>query len=379
MGRIYTRGVIRCSPSSQVAPRDGEGRTAGLMAARAIWVWLVLLLLLLLQSEATAQTLGHLAADQSPDRFARLEAGARREGELRLYTSLAPEDVAAIAAAFEKKHGVRIQAWRASSENILQRIITESRSGRGEFDVVETIGPELERLSREKLLQAVYSARHEELIAQAVPAHREWASTRLNVFTQAYNTALVRREDLPKRYEDLLDPKWKGKLGIESKNQDWFASVVDATGGGDKGLKFFQDLVAKNGISPRSGHTLLTNMVVSGEVPLALTVYNYMPEQAKKKGAPVEWFAIEPAIARSNAIGVARKAPHPAAALLFHEYMLTDAQPLMVVLDYVPTNTKVASPLKGVKIMITDPIRSLDEAEKWTKLFDDTVLKKAGR
>ena len=132
------------------------------MAARAIWVWLVLLLLLL-QSEAAAQTLGHLAADQSPDRFARLEAGARREGELRLYTSLAPEDVAAIAAAFEKKHGVRIQAWRASSENILQRIITETRSGRGEFDVVETIGPELERLSREKLLQAVYSARHEEL------------------------------------------------------------------------------------------------------------------------------------------------------------------------------------------------------------------------
>ena len=137
--------------------------------------------------------------------------------------------------------------------------------------------------------------------------------------------------------------------------------------------------MAKNGISPRSGHTLLTNMVVSGEVPLALTVYNYMPEQAKKKGAPIEWFAIEPAIARSNAIGVARKAPHPHAALLFHEYMLTDAQQLMVGIDYVPTNTTVASPLKGVKILITDPIRSLDEAEKWGKLFDDIVIKRAGR
>ena len=76
---------------------------------------------------------------------------------------------------------------------------------------------------------------------------------------------------------------------------------------------------------------------------------------------------------------MANKAPHPAAALLFHEYMLTDAQQHMVGLDYVPTNTKVASPLKGVKILITDPIRSLDEAEKWTKLFDDTVIKKAGR
>ena len=92
-----------------------------------------------------------------------------------------------------------------------------------------------------------------------------------------------------------------------------------------------------------------------------------------------DWFALEPAIARSNAIGVARRAPNPAAALLFHEYMLTEAQQHMVALDYVPTNTKVASPLKGVKILITDPIRSLDEAEKWTRLFDETVIKRASR
>ena len=144
-------------------------------------------------------------------------------------------------------------------------------------------------------------------------------------------------------------------------------------------MKFFQDLVSRNGISPRSGHTLLTNMVVSGEVPVALTVYNYMPEQAKKKGAPIDWFAIEPAVARSNAVGVARNAPHPAAAVLFHEYMLTDAQQLMTTIDYVPTNTKVTSPLKGVKIMITDPIRSLDEAQQWTALFDETVIKRGGR
>ena len=76
---------------------------------------------------------------------------------------------------------------------------------------------------------------------------------------------------------------------------------------------------------------------------------------------------------------MARRAPHPHAALLFHEYMLTDAQQHMVGIDYVPTNTTVVSPLKGMKILITDPIRSLDEAEKWTNLFDDTVIKRAGR
>jgi iron(III) transport system substrate-binding protein len=119
-------------------------------------------------------------------------------------------------------------------------------------------------------------------------------------------------------------------------------------------------------------------MVISGEVPLALTVYNYMPEQAKRKGAPIDWFAIEPAVARSNAVGIARRAPHPAAALLFYEYLLgPDGQGAMVGLDYVPTNMKVASPLKGVKIVQTDPVRSLDESAKWSKLFDEIVLKGA--
>ena len=89
---------------------------------------------------------------------------------------------------------------------------------------------------------------------------------------------------------------------------------------------------------------------------MALTVYNYMPEQAKKRGAPVDWFALEPAVARSNAVGVARRAPHPNAALLFYEYLLGDGQQHFVSMNYVPSNTKVASPLKGVKILQSDPI-----------------------
>jgi iron(III) transport system substrate-binding protein len=212
----------------------------------------------------------------------------------------------------------------------------------------------------------------------SVPAHREWAATLLSVWVQVYNTNLVKKSDLPRSYQELLDPKWKGKLGIEAKNQDWFASVVEVMGGGEKGLKFFRDLVAQNGISARTGHTLLNNMVIAGEVPLALTVYNYMPEQAKKKGAPIDWFALEPAVARSNAVGVARRAPHPNAALLFYEYMLGEGQQHLVAMEYVPSNVRAPSPLKNVKILQTDPIRSLDEAEKWTRLFEDVVLKRAG-
>lgn len=320
-----------------------------------------------------------LATYDGPDRMDRIVAAAKKEGTLTLYTTIAEKDLPVLIKPFEAKYGIKVNVWRAGTDKVLQRTLAEAAANRNEVDAVHFGSPEMEALAREKVLQPVNSPVYNDLQPGSVPAHRQWAATILSVWVQAYNTGVIKKEELPKTYQDLLDPKWKGRLGIEAKNQDWFATVVGLTGGGDKGLKFFQDLVARNGISPRSGHTLLTNMVVSGEVPLALTVYNYMPEQAKKKGAPIDWFALEPAIARSNAVGVASKAPHPAAALLFHEYMLTDAQQLMVGIDYVPTNAKFASPLKGVKILITDPIQSLDEAEKWTRLFDDTVIKRAGR
>ena len=339
----------------------------------------IVLALAVVGGSSVALAQSPLATYEGADRMDRIVAAAKKEGTLTLYTTIAEKDLPTLIKPFESKYGVKVNVWRAGTDKILQRTLAEASANRREVDVVHFGSPEMEALSREKVLQPVASPTYRDLVAGSVPPHREWAATLLSVWVQAYNTNLIKKADLPKTYQDLLDPKWKGKLGIESKNQDWFASVIEIIGGPEKGMKFFQDLVARNGVSPRTGHTLLTNMVVSGEVPLALTVYNYMPEQARKKGAPIDWFALEPAVARSNAVGVARQAPHPAAALLFHEYMLTDAQPLLSSIDYVPSNSKVASPLKGVRILITDPIRSLDEAEKWSGLFDETVIKRAGR
>jgi len=320
-----------------------------------------------------------LSSYEGADRMQRIGAAAKKEGALTLYTTIAEKDLPAIVGPFERKYGIKVNVWRAGTDKVLQRTIAEARARKHDVDAIHFGSPEMEALSREKLLQPVSSPVHADLAPGSVPAHREWAATILSVWVQAYNTSVVKKDDLPKTYRDLLDPKWKGKLGIEAKNDDWFATVVLLLGGEEKGLAFFRELVAKNGISPRQGHTLLNNMVISGEVPLALTVYNYMPEQAKKKGAPIDWFAIEPAVARSNAIGVARNAPHPAAALLFYEYLLgPDGQSAMVSVDYVPTNLRIASPLKGVKIVQTDPIRTLDESPKWSRLYEETVLKKAG-
>jgi iron(III) transport system substrate-binding protein len=320
----------------------------------------------------------NLATYEGADRMERIVAAAKKEGALTLYTTIAEKDLPAVIKPFEEKYGVKVTVWRAGTDKVLQRTIAETRARKYDVDVVHFGAPEMEALAREKVLAPVNSPVHQDLLAGSVPSHKEWAATILSVWVQAYNTQAVRKSELPKSYKDLLDPKWKGKLGIEVKNDDWFATVVHQMGE-QQGLAFFRELVARNGISTRKGHTLLNNMVVSGEVPLALTVYNYMPEQAKKKGAPIDWFVIEPAIARANAVGVARNAPHPNAALLFYEYMLgPDGQNALVKIDYVPTNQKVESPLKGVRIVATDPVRSLDESEKWIKLFEETVTKRGG-
>ena len=310
------------------------------------------------------------------DRTKGLIDGAKKEGQLTFYTSAPVDDVIVVTTEFEKKYGVKVHIWRASSEKVLQRIVIEARSGRFDFDLADTNGPEMEALHREQLLQEVKSPYLKDLIPQAIRPHKEWVGTRLNVFTQAYNTNKVKKSELPKTYYDLLDPKWKGRLGIEAEDLDWFGAVMGELGE-EKGVKLFRDIVAANGLSVRKGHTLLTNLVVSGEVPLALTVYNYKAEQLKNKGAPIDWFAIPPAIARPNGSGVSRRAPHPNAAVLFFDFMITDAQEILSKRDFVATSKKIDTPLNKIPLKFVDPKILLDDNEKWGKLYAEIITKQS--
>lgn len=310
---------------------------------------------------------------EGSDREQLLLEGAKKEGAINFYTSIAENDLAKLIGDFEKKYGIKVNSWRSGTDQVLQRIVAESRAGKNSFDLVHISGPEMEALYREKLLQPVKSPHFKDLIPGAVLPHREWTLTMLTVYVQAYNTKLVKREELPKTYQDLLDPKWKGKLGIEEKDFDWFLSAVQ-TMGEEKGLQLFRNVVKTNGISVRKGHSLLNNFVISGEVPLALTLYHYMPEQAKQKGAPIDWFILEEGFARANGVGISKKAPHPNAAMLFYDYLLSDAQKLLVDMNYIPANAKLESPLKNIKLTMIDSAKIFDESAKWSKLFDDVFV-----
>jgi ABC-type Fe3+ transport system substrate-binding protein len=320
-------------------------------------------------------TAADVATYAGADRAQKILEGAKKEGELAIYTSAQQDDMGALVSAFEKKYGIKVTIWRASSEKVLQRAVQEARGNRHTMDVAETNGPEMEALSREKILTAVKSPYLADLIAPAVRPHGEWVGTRLNVFVQAYNTKLVKKEELPKTWEDLANPKWKGKLGIEQEDSDWLAGEF-AELGEAHAMKVFKDIVAANGVSVRKGHTLLTQLVVSGEIPLALTVYNYKAEQLKNKGAPIDWFSIGPAIARPNGVGVAAKAPHPHAAVLFFDFEISEeGQKILAGRDFVPTSKKVDTPLNKIPMKFVDARVALDEYQKWEKLYDELFRK----
>jgi iron(III) transport system substrate-binding protein len=333
-----------------------------------------------LPGRSFAQGAGAVMAQMSQytgaDRTQKLVDGAKKEGALTMYTSAQGSDMGPLVAAFEKKYGVKTDMWRSSSENVLQRTLTEARANRFAVDVCETNGPELESLSREKIFEAVKSPQLANIMPQALRPHGQWVGTRLNVFVQAYNTKAVKKEELPKTFGDLLKPTWKGRLGIEASDQDWLAGVASELGEA-KAIKLFKDIVATNGMSVRKGHTLLTQLVASGEVPFALTVYNYKVEQLRAKGATIDWLAIGKAIARPNGIGVARQAPHPYAALLFYDFELSEeGQKILAGRDFVPTNTKVESAIAKQPLQFVDAAMMLDAGQKWDDLYQQIFVVK---
>jgi len=320
---------------------------------------------------AHAQTMADLAHYSGPDRTQRLIDGAKKEGAITLYSSAVIADTDAIIDAFQKKYGVPVRLWRGSSDDILRRAVTEARGGRYDADLAETAGNAMEGIERERLLAEVASPVFAQLMPQAAVPHRGWIADRLSVFTAAYNTTVIKPADVPKSYQDLTDPKWQGKLGISNEADDanWFMAVADAMGQ-EKAVALFRKIAMTNGMSVRRGHTLLSNLVVAGEVPLALNLYGYRVNELKQHAAPVEGIVLPPAFALPTGIGAMAKAPHPNAALLLLDFYLTDGQRILAERGNVPTNRTVAEPPPGVGLL--DVAKFLDQEDKWMRLFKET-------
>ena len=173
-----------------------------------------------------------------------------------------------------------------------------------------------------------------------------------------------------------MQPRFAGKIGIEAGDSDWFAAMVKSMGE-EKGMAFFRRL-AETRPQIRIGHSLMAELLSSGEVAIAVSIYNHNVERMIARGAPVRWKAVVPTMGRPNCIGVARNAPHPHAGLLFADFMLSlQGQTLLQEHNRVPASLAVDTPLNKFPFEMIDPVITLDEAGKWDKLWSQLFL--AGR
>jgi iron(III) transport system substrate-binding protein len=309
------------------------------------------------------------------DRQALLLERAKAEGSLNLYTSLAPTEAAPLIEAFEKKYGVKVNLWRALSDAVVQRVVSEARGRKHAVDVVETNGPEMESLAREQLLAEFFSPHLADLPPQIIPKHGQWVPDRLTFFVVAYNTNKFKAADLPKTYEGFLDSKWKGRIALEATDAEWLGGVAKAWGE-PRAQAFFKALGERKP-ELRKGHVLLAQLIAAGEVDVGLTAYLANAQSFKKRGAPVDWAPVEPVVARAQGIGVARFAPHPHAALLFTDFMLSpEAQEMLNTMGRSPTSRSVKTDTSGLNYVLLDSAAMLDQADKWQQLWDKLFLAK---
>jgi iron(III) transport system substrate-binding protein len=182
-----------------------------------------------------------------------LAPAGRREGTVTLYASLNPKDAGPITQAFENRYKGKVVLWRA---------------GRFTADVFECDGGEMEFLAREKLLAGFSSPSFATLPAAAFPPHRQYVAGRFNLFTIAYHTRLVKPEEVPATYQDLLQPRWAGRIGIEAGDSDWFASLVKEMG--------------EKGGWPTSASSRRRGQW-AGEIPLAAAIYNHAVQQRRQQ------------------------------------------------------------------------------------------------
>ena len=209
---------------------------------------------------------------------------------------------------------------------------------------------------------------------QALRPHGECVGISINIISAAYNTNLVRPGEVPKGYDDLKDPRWKGRLAIEADDADWFAAMIGKLGESGRPAAVPRHRAHQRRVHAHGPHAL-ANMVAAGEIPLALTVYSYKPDQLARAGAPIRTLYLAPVIALTTGVSVTRCTTRPHAALLFYEFMLRDAQDIMAKRDIAPTNLKVKPLPEGLEITMMDPNQMLDHGPKWSELWQKTVIR----
>jgi ABC-type Fe3+ transport system substrate-binding protein len=315
---------------------------------------------------------------------AALVAAAKKDGEVVWYsTQIISQLVRPVTAAFEKKYpGIKVRALRANATETAVKILNESRAGRPQADVFDgttTVVP---------LKQAGYVLQWLPDPAKDYPADLKdpdgyWIANNLFIITPGFNTSLVPRGSEPRTYQDLLDPKWKGKMAWNgyptSSGIGGFVGTVLAEMGEDKGRAYLRELARQN-IAPLPGSAReVLDHVIAGEYAIALQIFNHHAVISAKKGAPVDWIKMEPATGNLSTISVLKNAPHPNAAKLLADFIISrEGQEVFRAADYITAHPDVPSleptlkPAEGkFRARFFTPEQTENSMPAWKQVYEE--------
>lgn len=271
--------------------------------------------------EEVVKSLGALSPAQ---RKAVLEEGARKEGETVWYTSMSLTDFPKIVGAFEKTVPfVKVRANRLSQSSIMPKIDTEARAGRFAVDVVGSAPMEMWELKQQSYSTAYLSPELKAFPAGSYDPQGFWSSIEVTPLVLAFNTKLVPPAEAPRSYQDLLQPKWRGKMNFGSDEYAWYSVMLDGMGKAS-GLDFMRALARQQLHIPGGSSIMRLQLMLAGESAITVAARGRRATEYKEKGAPIDYRLLDPYPGEPNGLALMRRAAHPHASILFIDWMLSE-------------------------------------------------------
>lgn len=259
---------------------------------------------------------------KAQEREDRLIEGAKKEGSVVLYSFTAIDQLRPLLEEFQKKYPfIKTDQYRANATGVFNKFTTEVRAGQTRADVIDISAGETYTLWQMGLIDPYQSPNRQGIPKDFMDEKGVWTAHYHFVIALGFNTQYIKPPEAPKSYEDLLDPKWKGRFSLDPADQDLFGALL-LLWGKDKAIDYFRKMTM---LDPRmvSGHTQQANLIASGEIQMAPWLYGYRPLQLKDQGAPIEVFLLEPVLTNPAYLLLTKNSPHPHSAALFIDWALS--------------------------------------------------------
>jgi len=317
-----------------------------LMIVTTIALAVILVVFLSTKGGSLAASVEDVALLKSANREKVLIEGAKKEGKVMFYTGLIVDQVVRpLKQAFEKEYPyLQVEFFRGNSERIAQRVLAEYQAKRYDVDLISGSAATT-MVKQAGYMQRFYSPHLAEYPTELKDAKGFWGTTNVYFMTLGYNTRMVKAAEVPKTYEDLLHPRWKGQMMWSTSSGSGapqFIGNILLTMGEEKGKAYIQKLKSQNIAKSTASARQILDLVIAGEYPLAIQIFNHHAYISKQAGAPVEWQPLEPVTATINTVGLAKNAPRPYAAMLFLDFLLSKrGQKVVQLSNYLPSHPEM--------------------------------------